>query len=513
MKGTPATPPQRPWRLLLGVFLLSALAMAFFRLPYWVVDNFGDVSLEQVLFHATLDDVSAVPAGLLRSSAREFVLKPLLWALLMTAVCALVQRWRPGRRHALGLALLAALGLVVPAVKNTAQALNLSDHLQPPADGMDWMREHYVRPPLPALAAQLAAKGGAKGAAQPRNLVLIYVESLQRSRIRPGSLLDRWQREQLSAERFITLPGTQWTLGGMVASQCALPLMPLGLAGKNNFDGMTRPLAEAVCLGDLLKAAGYQTAFVGGADPAFSGKAGFLRAHGFDAVLGRDDIVATTPSQRWPDGWWGTEDHHTLRFAESVVDRLAADPRPFFLNLLTLDTHGPNGLPPAPCPSTLGPNPAPNRRDTLDAIFDCSLAAVERFLAHLQGRGLLEHTVVVVMGDHPLMAPGWRRQHGQTPADARDDVFFVLHAPGQTARRLDMMGHFDVLPLTVNALLARPGDAGPATQALGLGRAAPHSPSLVQVFGPQAWASRLRAPSATYAEIWRDPPGGARTAP
>lgn len=502
MNAAAATPGQRPWRLLLGVFLLSALAMAFYRLPYWVVDNFGDVSMEQVLFHATLDDVSAVPAGLLRSSAREFVLKPLLWALCMTALAAALHRWRPGRRHALGVGALAALALVVPGLQHTAQALNLSDYLRPPADaGGDWMAEHHVRPPLPALAAQLAQR--------PRNLVLVYVESLQRLRIRPGSLLDRWQREQLSAERFITLPGTQWTLGGMVASQCAVPLMPLGLAGKNNFDGMRRPLADAVCLGDLLQAAGYQTSFVGGADPAFSGKAGFLRAHGFDRVLGREDIAAATPGYRWPEGWWGTEDHQMLAFAAREVDRLAADPRPFFLNLLTLDTHGPNGLPPAPCPSAL---PTP-RDDRMQAVFDCSLAAVERFLGHLQTRGLLDNTVVVVMGDHPLMAPGWRQQHGRPTTDGSQDVFFVLHAPGQAPQRLAMMGHFDVLPLTINALLARPGDTGPATLALGLGRAAPHSPPLVQVLGAQAWASRLRAPSAAYAELWRDPSAQSHQAP
>lgn len=490
-----------PWRRLLAVFVLSALAMAFFRLPYWVVDNFGDVSMEQVLFHATLDDVSSVPTGLMRSTAREFVLKPLLWALLVTAVAVGVHRWRPGRRHALGLGVLAAVALVVPATRHTAQALNLRDYFQPAASG-DWMAEHYVRP-LPALATRLAR--------EPRNLVLIYVESLQRARVRPGSLLDRWRDGQLSAERFITLPGTQWTLGGMVASQCALPLMPLGLAGKNNFDDVGRPLADAICLGDLLNAAGYQTAFVGGADPAFSGKAGFLRAHGFDEVRGREDIAAASPGYRWPDGWWGADDHQTLAFAEQVVDRLAADPQPFFLNLLTLDTHGPSGMPPMPCPSALAPPLAGGKPDPMDAIFDCSLAAVERFLTHLERRGLLERSVVVVMGDHPLMAPGWRRQHGQTSDDASQDVFFVLHAPGQPAQRLAMMGHFDVLPLVVNALSARPGDATPAAPALGLGRAGPHQP-LVQSLGPQAWASRLRARSAAYAELWRDPsePAGAQ---
>ena len=66
---------------LLGVFVLSALTMAMYRLPYWIVEEFGDISLEQAWFHLTLDGgktLATVPTALLRDTVRELLLKPLL---------------------------------------------------------------------------------------------------------------------------------------------------------------------------------------------------------------------------------------------------------------------------------------------------------------------------------------------------------------------------------------------------------------------------------------------------
>lgn len=53
---------------LLGVFVLSALAMALYRLPFWIVTEFGDISLEQAWFHLTL---ATVPTALVRGTVRR----------------------------------------------------------------------------------------------------------------------------------------------------------------------------------------------------------------------------------------------------------------------------------------------------------------------------------------------------------------------------------------------------------------------------------------------------------
>lgn len=476
---------------LLGVFLLSALTMALYRLPYWIVEEFGDISLEQAWFHLTLDGgqtLATVPTALLRGTARELLLKPLAWGLVVTLLTALLWRgWPGGRRATNGLVLLGALALGGLGLARAAQALNLQDHWTLPADAPDWMEHDHVAPHVSALARRVTEQ-------QPRNLVLIYVESLQNKFVRPERPLAKWRDQHTSARRFITLPGTQWTLGGMLASQCGLPLMPTGWRGRNNFDETQAPLRGATCLGDVLRAAGFETAFVGGADPAFAGKQYFLHEHGFNHVYGRDDIRTQMNGYQWPEGWWGAEDHTMLAFATQVLDDLERSRKPFFLSLLTLDTHGPNGHPSRHCPP-------PHAEHRMMDIFDCSLSAVEAFLAELERRGRLTDTVVVLMGDHPLMAPGWSSRRPAQAEDSAEDVFFAMAVPGRAPRQLDAINHFDVLPLSLQAVL------NPADQplALALGRTPPQLPSLVARDGRDQLAARLRAPSPGYQKLWLAP--------
>ena len=134
-------------------------------------------------------------------------------------------------------------------------------------------------------------------------------------------------------------------------------------------------------------------------------------------------------------------------------------------------------------------------------IFDCSLNAVEAFLAEMDRRGLDDDTVVVLMGDHPLMAPGWSSRRPTQADDSAEDVFFAMSVPGREPRELDAISHFDVLPLSLQAVLS------PADQplALALGRTPPQLTSLVARDGREQLAARLRAPSPGYQKLWLPP--------
>lgn len=474
---------------LLGTFVLSALTMALYRFPFWIVEEFGDISLEQAWFHLTLSGTqtwATVPTALVRGTVRELVLKPTAWGLAVTLLAGLLGHRGAGRRRLVEL-LVGASAVVLGGMglMRTAQALNLQDHWTRQSDGPDWMETYHVPPKIEYLAQQTGHP--------PHNLVLIYVESLQNKFVQPQRPLARWREKHTSASRFFTLPGTQWTLGGIVASQCGLPLMPTGWTGRNNFDEMQAPLRGAVCLGDVLRAAGYKTAFVGGADPDFAGKRQFLQTHGFESVYGREDIRKSTDTYQWPTDWWGVEDHTMLAYAKQVLGDLSRGPQPFFLSLLTLDTHGPDGLMSRHCP-------APDTRQPLLGIFDCSLTAVEDFLAELHRQGHMQNTVVIVMGDHPLMAPGWKSPHRQDVDHAANDVFFAMAVPDQGTRKLAAIAHFDVYALSLQATL-RTRD-----QALALGRTPPQRPSLVESEGLDRLAARLRSPSPGYQRLWQVPP-------
>ena len=71
-----------------------------------------------------------------------------------------------------------------------------------------------------------------------------------------------------------------WTIGGMVASQCGVPLF--SVARGNSLSVMNSFMSSATCMGDILRQHDYQLNYMGGADSEFGGKKNFYLSHGFE---------------------------------------------------------------------------------------------------------------------------------------------------------------------------------------------------------------------------------------
>lgn len=179
----------------------------------------------------------------------------------------------------------------------------------------------------------------------PRNLVIIYLESVERTYMDPvrfPNLTPRLAAHEARALSFTGLGqtvGADFTIGGMVATQCGAPLI---LSGGANSGKMSQFLSGATCLGDLLSTAGYQLSFLGGASTAFAGKRAFYQSHVYSEVTGLDELG---PGLADPDyrAEWGLQDDTLFDLARTRFDGLANQDKPFVLTLLTLDTHHPNG--------------------------------------------------------------------------------------------------------------------------------------------------------------------------
>ena len=236
-----------------------------------------------------------------------------------------------------------------------------------------------------------------------RNIVLIYAESLEASYLDSehfeGELLP--QLKALSNEGAVfsdvrQRPGTGWTVAGLIASQCGFSVLV-----NNPFSGNTRlaatpkPYPEAECLGDIAQKLGYSTLFMGGAGSAFAGKGNFLRTHGFDRLLGRSELVAQSvePLNLSP---WGVHDDDLFARALAEIEALEAAGEPYFLSLLTLDTHHPEGFPSPRC--KLAPGEASMRRS-----LRCSDQQIADFIRELRAREGGEDTLIAVFSDHLAM--------------------------------------------------------------------------------------------------------------
>ena len=93
-------------------------------------------------------------------------------------------------------------------------------------------------------------------------MILIYVESFENgysnSNIFGEDLIkELTELKGISFKSFNQAPGTGWTIAGIVATQCAVPLKVVFMRDGNGQGDGKSFLSNAICLGDVLQAHGY----------------------------------------------------------------------------------------------------------------------------------------------------------------------------------------------------------------------------------------------------------------
>jgi len=290
----------------------------------------------------------------------------------------------------------------------------------------------------------------------PKSLIYLYLESLERTyfneAIFPGLVpnLKRLEAAGLSFAHVKETPYTNWTIAGMVASQCGVPLLlPESDYGQeahygNAMGGISAFMPNANCMGDLLKTADYQLRYLGGASLKFAGKGNFYLTHGFDETIGIDELADQMTGQECTNAW-GLCDDELFQLAERHLLELQAGPDPYALVMLTLDTHAPRGMKSRSCgPLQYGDGDNP----ILNAVH-CTDLLVGQLVDRLTAKGYLRNAVLVVASDHlsnrntatELMNRGWRQ-----------NLFFALGAD-ITAKRIQVnVEKVDLAPVVLNLL-------------------------------------------------------------
>lgn len=234
-----------------------------------------------------------------------------------------------------------------------------------------------------------------------KNIVIVYLESLESAYFDEdifGDLLPNLKAMSPQAIRFENVamgPFTWWTMGGIVGSQCGVPLVPFGDAQVNDFTGFDRFLVGATCFGDLLRSRGYFSEYIGGASLAFAGKGDYLRTHGYNSMWGREELASVLSSQA-PVNSWGYFDDEVLAFSKERFSALYKAGKPFSLTILTLDTHPPKGFVSPLCERsgvTLGDN------SMKDAIR-CADFLISDFVNDIRTADTRKNTLVILITDH-----------------------------------------------------------------------------------------------------------------
>ncbi len=234
-----------------------------------------------------------------------------------------------------------------------------------------------VRPVQPAAAAP----------ARRANVLLIFVEALDRRFVGPrySPFLDRWGREAVVFENFFS-NGTL-THHGLFASLCS------HLAGFGKSPIKVRYANDYLCLPELLRRGGYATEMVisYNRDHHQDHTALFLARNGVRRFLDEGNFPPTAERMGL-----GLTDGALLDQVRRRVEHLHKGGQPYFLTTLTLSMHHPFLVP------SRQPEVAAllSETDRYPATLRYTDGELERFMTGLQRDGLLENTLVLVLGDH-----------------------------------------------------------------------------------------------------------------
>lgn len=397
---------QRRFRVNVGKifgWFFALLGAILFASAIWVQNTFGFVSFHQLL--ANLPTAGGGEGGngdpeMIRSYFLEAVGIPLLILVALGIFYRLILREIVKRRPRTWMAHSHALvSTAVSAALFAAGASSLSTTVSFPL---------YVRGLFTdeTLANYYQSPEILSSPEEKKNLVLIYLESMD----------DAFSREDIMGENLLRdldaatdgwasiaelkdNPYYGYTMGGIVDSQCGTPPKPSeGMviteaapeAGNTISEGEDQFMPSATCLGDVLKADGYNNYYMGGAAAWFAHKGKFLQTHGFDTVVGRDDWVADGETEL---SGWGLSDRRLFTIAKERIKELYDAGEPFTFSTITLDNHAPLydfGY----CPNTSG--------SVANSTLRCQSEIVADFINFMEDEGMLEDTVVVVMADHSM---------------------------------------------------------------------------------------------------------------
>jgi len=228
------------------------------------------------------------------------------------------------------------------------------------------------------------------------NVLLIMMESVGSKQLFPGGrpsrevtpvLADQLKHGIAFTSVYTTFPGTIRSLVGLHAGGRIITW------GDVHFE-LSKPY-EGVTLVSTFRDRGYESALYSAGDMHFENLDGYMRSLGFGQIV---DAGQQTPEWRERHrihSWGVAEDAMRGNAVRWMRARHEAD-EPFFLEFITVSTHHPYGVPRSV--------PRPFAGDDLETRYRNSLhysdGFVGRLLEEMAFQGILERTLVAIVGDH-----------------------------------------------------------------------------------------------------------------
>lgn len=403
-------------------------------LSRWIEHNFGLVTIDQIYF--TLDlgfkglsSLGAVDATYFKTFFIQCVLTSLITTLFLCAAQRYIMILR--KYHFSSLILLSGLIYFGWQVSLGDYLIKLILHKP------DYIAINYISPDKAKLKIQ-----------NPKSLVLIYIEGLEngyadkelfnRNLLRKLTVPDK---HAFSFQKYIQMPGTQWTIAALVATQCAIPLNLVTVYGHNHQDEhFPQFLPGAKCLGDILAEQGYKNVYMNGSSLHTCGVEKFLQDHHYTELYGKEEWLAQGKSEAEMNDW-GLYDDDLFAQAKLKLTELVQSKQLFNLTLLTIDTHGPNGFISKTCRK--------QGYNDFTGVVECTANQVADFVTFIRAKGWLKQMNVVILGDHLAME---NPAYDLLDSKRNRSIFNRFISEDILSPNTPRVVHFDMLPTILDSI-------------------------------------------------------------
>lgn len=279
-----------------------------------------------------------------------------------------------------------------------------------------------------------------------KNVIYIILESMENSykdihnggveRVNLIPNLTNISKEHTSFGNMDEIYGTTWTASSLIAQTSGIS----NINGKNK----NETFPEILSVGHIFQKNGYSNYIIFGSDKEFGGRGQYYSAQNKTKVLDVNFMLDNNYlSERV---FWGANDKVTYEVVKDVISKEYSLGNNFYVSVLTVDTHFPNGYTCQDCNLIEGELPQ-------KASIRCSDEQTFNFIKWVQEQPFADNTTIILVGDHLNMSRKYMREiESAVPNYNRTLYFSVInpyHKEKNTKER--KFSAYDLYPTTLAA--------------------------------------------------------------
>ncbi len=466
-------------------YLLVYLSIFFITGVLWILGNFGEISVSQIVF-LLMVPMEGADSSIIWKFVYDCLLLPFIYCCFLFFFIYILIKIKNRisiifDKHILKLSFV----ICIISFIYSGHSIGLFSYLQSLLRNSTLFEDYYIDPSEVEFDFP----------EQKRNLIYIFMESMEISYyseelggVEESNLIPELYEiaeENLTFNNnggFYVPEGTGWTVGAMVAQTSGLPLL-IPIDG-NSYGSFRSFLPGATSIGDILSEAGYRQKLLIGSDASFGGRREYFTQHGnYDIV----DYIAAKEKQYIDENyyvWWGYEDSKLYEFAKEEVKELAKGSEPFNLTMLTVDTHFFDGYLCDECEQVY--------ESQYENVIACASRQLYNFLTWIKQQDFYENTTIVIAGDHLTMDNDFFASIDSNYV--RKGYYVFINSAAEYQGNDREVSSFDFFPTTLASMGIKFNE-----DRLGLGtNLFSETPTLVEELGWEELNEQLRMTSKLY---------------